>query len=441
MKTKYSISLLIFALFELSQILAQSPVTIYTPKGSSVYTHSRPEEMDQEDKENASEWVETYYPQATEINPHSATTTYNCHGYAWHVSEGGSIVPISYFYGDTYESIYWTDYSYIETTEANASKISYTSDNHSAIQTSTQGIYISKWGDFPLMQHARNYGPYVMSSRKYYRLNPGINGAVDPPLCVGQERTFTSNTSISGSTYSWTRDNNLLDYVSGSGTTSYRVKAKSGDGNAWVRLQITTPSGEVATTDYKYFWVGKKSYDVIGPGTYPYEGCTNTQYSFSVSPFINTSRDTLTWSIIPSSGYIYPYYTNYAAITFYYPHAGYRVIANINSICGTSHAETSIYIDECFDFLISPNPATDIITINRVAVCEATDGKIMMKSPDAVNATYDIQIVDYYGSIHLQATKSGDSFTLPVSNLKDGTYFVKISNGKKVFNLKLVVKH
>ena len=203
------IALLIYALIRPGQIAAQTLTTIYTPKNQSVRAYYQIPEMGYQDKLNWSIEVDSIYPQATELNPPSATTSYNCHGYAWHVSEGGSNRWIGYYAGqDDDEDIYWTaqNPSYIETTEANASKISYYEDNHSAIQTSTQGIYISKWGEGPLMRHARGYGPedYEMDDRKYYKLNPGINGS-SSELCVNQERTFTSNTSITGSTYSWTR--------------------------------------------------------------------------------------------------------------------------------------------------------------------------------------------------------------------------------------------
>jgi hypothetical protein len=155
MKTKIKIILLIFVLIELNQISAQTSTTIYTPRGSTVIAHIRPELMSYQDKLDLSADMVTYYPQATEQNSPSATTTYNCHSYAWHKSEGGSTCAVAFYAGATNESIYWTDYSYIETTEPYASKISYTSDDHSAKQTSTQGTYISKWGDWPLMQHAR----------------------------------------------------------------------------------------------------------------------------------------------------------------------------------------------------------------------------------------------------------------------------------------------
>jgi len=437
MKAKYILILVISVLIKLNQILAQNPVTIYTPKGSSVYTHDRPEYMDDEDKEAASEYVETYYPQATEINPHSATTTYNCHGYAWHISEGGSIVPIAYYYGDTDESIYWTDYSYIETTEAYASKISYTSDNHSAIQTSTQGIYRSKWGDYPLMQHARDYGPYNMSSRKYYRLYPGINGT-ETALCQNQERTFTSNTSISGSTYSWTRDDNLLDYVSGSGTTSYKVKAKSGDGDAWLRLQITTPSGEVATTNYKYVWVGKPLlYSVTGPD----EGYVYNTYTFYANPQREPrSQAEYEWILNPLLGNdVRPYY-DYTDISFYDAWEGYQVVARAYNTCGYSDWKlTNIDIFESEKmFVLSPNPASEEVTLTLKSPLNSVLKEL---SENNVITIYTIKILDFNGYLHFTGTRSGESFTIPVNYLKDGNYLVQISDGKKITTLKLVIKH
>ena len=415
--------------------------TRYTPKGNPISAGvlKSQYELTEIEKDTLKEYYLWYYDnKITFIS--EATRSYNCHGYAWHVSEGQDNVWINTPNDDKY----WTQGSYKETSSQNNAKVAFVeSADHSAIRTSHPDTLISKWGQAPKFKHHKNDCQYEPKTNlKYYKLNPGINGT-ETALCANLERTFTSNTSIPGSTYTWTKDNNLLDYVSGSGSTSYRVKAKTSSGKAWLRLQITTPSGEVATTNYKYVWVGKQTLDdVTGPGYYPYEGCTNTEYSFSVSPLMDPlSQGTVTWSIIPSNGYIYPYYTNYAAITFYYPHAGYRVLANVQNACGTNYAETSIYIEDCYYFSISPNPASDIVTINRVSASEETDGKTIMMSSDDANTTCDIQIVDYYGSLHLQTTKSGDSFTLPVSNLKDGTYFVKITNGKKISNLKFVVKH
>ena len=120
-----------------------------------------------------------------------------------------------------------------------------------------------------------------------------------------------------------------------------------------------------------------------------------------------------------------------------YSASGYNVYARAQNSCGTgAYGSTNIWIHDYW--LLSPNPASDIVTITRV-VSDKDNTKVI--SSDSENTTCDIQILDYYGSLHYQTTKSGDSFTIPVSNLKNGNYFVKITDRNKTFNLKLVVKH
>lgn len=92
------------------------------------------------------------YPNAQKLE--EATSTYNCHAYAWHISEGGNRVWIGY-YTATAEDIYWQDGSYIEVTNPiKGDKVVYVNDNHSAVTTSENGIVISKWGQWPLLKHS-----------------------------------------------------------------------------------------------------------------------------------------------------------------------------------------------------------------------------------------------------------------------------------------------
>ena len=85
---------------------------------------------------------------------------YNCHAYAWHVSEGGNYAWIGYYPHEGDESIYWTDGSYEAVSEANATKVSYAyAGEHSAIRTETPGYYISKWADGPLIYHHKDNIP------------------------------------------------------------------------------------------------------------------------------------------------------------------------------------------------------------------------------------------------------------------------------------------
>jgi hypothetical protein len=116
---------------------------------------------------------------------------YNCHAYAWHVSEGGSKVWIG-AYTKTAEDIYWTDGSYAEVTESKATKVSYHQDgNHSAIRLNSTW-YQSKWGASALVKHHPNDVPVVYQpslTKKYYNRCSTTNYT---------NHTVTSNTTVSG---------------------------------------------------------------------------------------------------------------------------------------------------------------------------------------------------------------------------------------------------
>jgi hypothetical protein len=147
-----------------------SPAAIYTPQGCLVSdTEYYPEELSDAEKAIIDQNAQAQFPQATLLS--SSTTTYNCHGYAWNVSEGGSAVWMGTKTNPT--SIYWTDGSYSSTSSTTTSglKVSYASDNHSAVTTGVAGEVISKWGYGPRMRHAYNYCPYNSTSVNYYKKN------------------------------------------------------------------------------------------------------------------------------------------------------------------------------------------------------------------------------------------------------------------------------
>lgn len=159
------------------EILAQgTPATIQTPNGSFVPDSYYFPEFSWSEISYWNNWCTTNYPNATFLA--NSSNTYNCHGYAWHISQGGSNVWIgAYFYNS--EDIYWQDGSYIEQTSQGANqKVSYQPQddaNHSANTTSTNNIFESKWGAAALMRHSYNYCPFWLSNSSlkfYYPANP-----------------------------------------------------------------------------------------------------------------------------------------------------------------------------------------------------------------------------------------------------------------------------
>lgn len=447
MKTKLLISLFISCLFQLNNLVAQTPITIYTPKGSALTATQRPETLSPTDKADLSYWVAYYYPDAQEINAPSATTTYNCHSYAWNKSEGGPTCAVAWDGDDTNESIYWTDGSYVETIQTNGWKVSYTSTDHSAIKDPVNaGKYISKWGDYPLMRHDIGYGPYDMSSRKYYVLDPRVSGSISL-MCVGNQRTYAITGSISGSTYSWSKDASLFNQVSGTNTAStYTVSATSGTGNAWVAVQTTTPSGQIATTPYFYAWVGKAQVQSIsGPSSVS----RNIQYMYYANAN-NSSGTSYNWSVSPSGPYLSPSggEVNSCGATFY-TSGSYQLLARAVNACGTSTwSPKSVYVGSGKMLTLYPNPASDnvSITVNEdpqiyVANDTLISRSVISNSSNVEPKTYTIRIFNNQSTLLSTCIRSGKYFSVPLTNMREGTYIIEVSEGNNRYTQQLIVKH
>lgn len=154
-------------------------ITIYTKYGNPVDALSVSEMSSQEIAESNS-YAISHYPNATFIS--NASATYNCHSYAWNISDGGSRCWINAAKKLTYDNLmkYWTNDYYGQTSnENNATKIFYYKSDHSAIKSSVAGMYESKWGKLPHMRHAPNYGPYNNMDTRYYYTKAFHNGIIE----------------------------------------------------------------------------------------------------------------------------------------------------------------------------------------------------------------------------------------------------------------------
>lgn len=213
-------------------IVAQRPVTVQTPQGSIVAdTYVMPEKFSAADVEYINNRMEIEYPRAIVLRP--ATTTYNCHAYAWHVSEGGSAVWIGRYTNTT--SIYWTDGSYVEISNPiEGAKVSYANDNHSAVVTDEVNVFISKWGAWPLVRHENNYCPYESSRLRYFvKFKPVLNGPFQICVATGM---FTLSNLPPGATVQW-----------GEGTRWDALQLSHGQGTAQGTYGVTG-SGKFTVT-------------------------------------------------------------------------------------------------------------------------------------------------------------------------------------------------
>jgi len=245
-------------------------------------------------------------------------------------------------------------------------------------------------------------------------------------VCRSTNRTFTYTNPPSGKTIYWTKSNNL-EYVSGQNTNFYTVRASSTSisGEGWVRASLS----DCHDVGLIYpVWVGGPAVTISGATS----GSVGNSYTYYEDPAVYSNPTSFIWTLSPpvdgNTIYGYDYWAN---AVFYGDGGYYQIGCTPTNICGTgSMATTYIDIYDPDFYIISPNPASDIVTIS-----------VKKSSINSTDDSYMLQVIDMYGSLFYTSTKSGDRFTFPVNNLKNGTYIVQITNDKKTSNLILVVKH
>jgi len=262
-----------------------------------------------------------------------------------------------------------------------------------------------------------------------------------PEVVCSTGNQFTIDNYPSGSTIKWSWDDDFLSCSNSESnpTTFYSTES----GQAWVSAKVYLSCGDSIVMSEKTVWSGKPIFNSIsGPNPpYIYKGCTGEEYTFWANPARDPdSQSSYTWMVQP--GYLdwyfrYQYY-DWVTIVFNDPCNYYQVIARATNTCGPTNWVTTydeigfIEIMDCYYFSMYPNPASDYVTITLTVPDSDKDFEIP--------SDFRVQIIDNAGITYYSANKSGDSFTIPVNNLKDGNYLVRITFGKKIENLPLIIK-
>lgn len=231
---------------------AQTYVTVKTPAGSNVEGIIL-QEFSAAEIESINNTYITAFPLAIFLD--DASRTYNCHSYAWNLSTGGTTVCwINQFdkNGKANVSKYWTDGSYVSTTESLYYKIFYPNGDHSATRSPIAGYCDSKWGSAPLMRHALSYGPseYNMDVRNYYIPRATISGPINVYLPTSSDyvtAVFSADQNYNSEMgdYEWT--------ISGPGSPHIYNNRQSATidfyqtGNYYLTCTFTTDLGQKVT--------------------------------------------------------------------------------------------------------------------------------------------------------------------------------------------------
>ena len=457
-KTTY----LLITFFKFSFLFSQTPATIYTPQGSVVsdsYIYSVDLTPVQISANN--EWVRNNYPNATIVE--DASQLYNCHAYAWYLSEGNNTKVWLGLNTTTAQQIFWLDGSYEEVLQQScATKVSYPNGNHSAVTTSIPNVFKSKWGSLPLVIHEKSYCPYVSTGLKYYIKNKyNLTG----PSIICNNASYSID-AFNGVNVSWTAFPAGIVTLQSNGNSMTATKITNGD--ITINAQLTDNCGNVIQSiPLNNIHVGTGNppnltlnYDNICgkwlqalPNNYP-TGTTGFNWNFT--GYKNTTITTSTSDLNGGDLLLtYPQFlTNLSKGGSYYTYLTVNAITscgNTNNspsnlihvgpynssnctpiqILGINISSSSNITDDNFKFnntnsvLIYPNPS-----INNINISVPKGGLNLS------NAT--IKILDSFGQIVKVQKNVNDLNYFDISDLLQGVYFVIVSDDKNVYTQKFI---
>ena len=159
-----------------------------------------------------------------------------------------------------------------------------------------------------------------------------------------------------------------------------------------------------------------------------------------------------TWTVPP--GITYFVGTNTLDFTFPSSWSSVTISARSANSCGTG-PNSYFYLskktwgcDGGYSMTLNPNPASDHVTVtitkNESAV-ENSDSVMthiaMTPEETSVPINYTVRIFDNQSTLLSTMTRSGNSFDIPLTNMRDGTYVIEVSDGRDSISRILIVKH
>jgi hypothetical protein len=120
----------------------------------------------------------------------------------------------------------------------------------------------------------------------------------------------------------------------------------------------------------------------------------------------------------------------------------------VTNQCGTSGYSGGLTVYPGYGcphyFTIYPNPASDNITITIIDNSASnTDTTYVNQNIENANilTNFTVRIYNSQSSLISSVKRSGTSFSVPLANMRDGTYIVEVTDGKTSTTQTLIVKH
>lgn len=178
--------------------------------------------------------------------------------------------------------------------------------------------------------------------------------------------------------------------------------------------------------------------------------CPGNHY-LTVTP-VGGNAGTASWNV--PGGITYSVGTNELDFVFPSNVSNVSISAYSSNSCGTG-TNSAFYLtkktygcSKSLSMTIFPNPASDNITISMNSGESlpnpdsfSSDLTELKYDKTVESANYTVSIYNSQSSLVSKTTRSGKSFSVPLVNLKDGTYILEVSDGKNFSRQQFVVKH
>lgn len=443
----------------------------YTPFGTSIDGFILPEASSPDLalwESQGANWVKAH-GNGQVIKTSNATQTYNCHSFAWNMSEGGNTMWINLYnyqnevsYSPTNPSItppgpsnisnYWTDGSYIEVSESQATKVWFGSCwiwngtlgrwqnncDHSAIRLSTD-LYESKWGAWPRYRHPVDKCPYNINNRRYFKFSLTISGSSQ--IC--DEATYTIENFDElppGATVQWSANNDNLILVSAQSNTA--TFKKNGNGESIIQNDIIIGTTNLTLQHFVWSGVPPIPIDIVGPGNFD-RLAPNTQYHFTVVTNNSSPDDYIEWNVKRGNIVYGQGSKSVSVVTDNITGIGsFSISAKVRNSCGwgLSYKKAGLIDGGLGPFSLYPNPTTDIVTVELEEEQPVEAGFSTQRTAMASSTgSYEIQLWSASAMLR-QYTTDQPVYQMSLNGLPAGIYFVRVIKDGQTNTKKLIKK-
>ena len=255
------------------------------------------------------------------------------------------------------------------------------------------------------------------------------SSSISGPTVVCDQETYTIQNLPSGVSVQWSTSNGNLQLISGQGART-AVFRKNGSGECMIRARIAS-----STITYRV-WAGVPSrVDYIEGMREGSQFKPNSTYVFSIENDPNS--DNVTWAV--GGGQIESGQGANQIFVKTSDAGRFFIWARKRNRCGTGGHRFSGTIKNSNYFSLSPNPATDVVTLK---LTESDDGILSPQGQGSlatrgVTNTYEIQL--WNGLTMLKSFKPNQpTFQIPIAGLPAGLYFVRVIKDGQTYTEKLI---